>query len=98
MKTYAVAIAAAMTVLSLAASVHAEDKVSCTTESQDKWLTEDAVTAKLLEGGFQSVRSIKVEGEGCYEVKAIDKDGNKAEIYVNPMTAEIQQPENDGDE
>lgn len=62
----------------------AEDEANCTTASQDKWMTEDAVKAKAKEAGLD-VRRLKVEGS-CYEVYAIDAKGNKIEALFSPET------------
>jgi hypothetical protein len=40
------------------------------------------------EGMGYKVRQVKIE-DGCYEIYAIDKDGNRVEAYLNPVTAEI---------
>lgn len=54
---------------------------------QEKWMTEEAIKAKAAELGFDA-RKVKVE-DGCYEVYVIGKDGAKAELVMNPETAEV---------
>lgn len=54
---------------------------------QDKWMTEDALKAKAVEMGYD-VKKVKIE-KGCYEIYAIDKDGNKVEVLMNPETAAV---------
>jgi hypothetical protein len=34
------------------------------------------------------VRQVKVE-DGCYEIYAVDKNGQRIEAYFNPVTAEV---------
>lgn len=63
------------------------DDASCGNASRDQWMSEDAVKAKAAELGYE-VRKVKEE-DGCYEVYGIDKNGAKAEIYLNPVTGEV---------
>ncbi len=52
--------------------------------SHDQWQPEQALRAKL-EAEHWQIRRIKVEN-GCYEVYAIDADGNRKESYFDPRT------------
>lgn len=92
------AATAALGFAAAASAAYAESSVTCTSEPKDKWMSEEAITAKLLESGFQSVRKLKLEGNGCYEAYVIDKSGSKAEVYLNPMTAEIVKQKTEGDD
>lgn len=56
-------------------------------EPKDKWMSVEDITAKVVEQGYE-VRKIKVE-DGCYEAYAINKDGKKFELYMNPVTAAV---------
>lgn len=47
------------------------------------WLAKDAIKSKLGELGY-SVRKIEAE------VRATDKEGEKVELYGNPVTGEIK--------
>lgn len=80
----------------VAGTVMAEENRSCTTVSNDKWLTEDAVKAKAAEAGYD-VRKLKVEGS-CYEVYAIDAKGNKVEALFDPATGLQVGNENEGND
>ena len=80
----------------VAGTVMAEENRSCTTVSNDKWLTEDAVRAKAAEAGYD-VRKLKVEGS-CYEVYAIDAKGNKVEALFDPATGLQVGNENEGND
>lgn len=69
---------------SIAAPAFAADMCSV---PQDKWITEDALKAKAVELGYD-VKQVKIE-KGCYEIYAIDKDGKKVEVLMNPETAAV---------
>lgn len=52
-------LATAIATTLIARSAMAEENRSCTSFSNDKWLTKDAVKAKAAEAGYE-VRKIKV--------------------------------------
>lgn len=92
------ALAALTMVLGAAVAIpaDAEENGRCGSVPKEKWLTQDAAKAKLGELGYE-VRSIKAE-HGCYEAKAVDKNGVRLEIYVNPETGTpIRRTEGRGD-
>ena len=64
-----------------------DDSSLCGNAPKDQWMTTEAITAKAVEAGYD-VRQVKVE-DGCYEVYGIDAKGAKAEVYMNPVSAEI---------
>lgn len=68
----------------LAAPVLAEE-AECNVP-QDKWRPMEELKADLTAKGWD-ISKVKVD-EGCYEVYAKDKDGNKVEVYFNPETFE----------
>ena len=39
--------------------------------------------------GYKDIRTFKVTDGNCYEIYGYNKDGKKAEVYFNPVTAEI---------
>lgn len=51
------------------------------------WMTVAQITEKYTTAGYQ-VRNIKTDSRG-YELYAIDKDGNRIEVYLDPTTGEI---------
>ncbi|SMF64591.1 Peptidase propeptide and YPEB domain-containing protein [Tistlia consotensis] len=63
--------------LPAAASVHC-------TAPQGEWQPEAALRQQLEGQGWQ-IKRIKVD-EGCYEVYAHDKAGNRKEVYYDPRT------------
>lgn len=67
----------------------------CTTEPKDKWLSEDAMRAKILELGYK-IDVFKVE-DSCYEIYGYNKDGKMVEVYFNPVSAEIVEEEIEGE-
>ena len=83
-----------LTALAAGRPAFAEDEVSCGDTPKSQWMSEDAIKAKALEQGLD-VRQIKVEN-GCYEIKAIDKDGAKVERVLNPVTGAVVDTESNG--
>jgi hypothetical protein len=65
----------------------------CTTEPKEKWMTEEAMKAKIAEMGFK-VKTFKISGP-CYEIYGWNKDGKKAEVYFNPVDGSITKAEID---
>jgi hypothetical protein len=62
---------------------------SCTKEPKSKWMTEDAMKAKIDTLGYK-VKTFQVTGN-CYEIYGKDKDGKRAEVYFNPVSGDIVQ-------
>lgn len=67
---------------------------TCTTEAKDKWMTEEAMKAKVSEMGYQKIKTFKVSGS-CYEIYGYTKDNRKAEVYFNPVTGAVVKSEID---
>lgn len=61
---------------------------TCTTEPKAKWMSEEAIKAKIAALGYQQIRSFKVT-ESCYEIYGSNKDNKLVEVYFNPVTGEI---------
>ncbi|KJS40042.1 MAG: hypothetical protein VR70_06580 [Rhodospirillaceae bacterium BRH_c57] len=49
--------------------------------------TQDDIAA-MLKGQGYDVRKMDTE-HGCIEMKGMDKDGKRVEVYVHPVTAEV---------
>lgn len=62
---------------------------SCTTEPKSKWMSEDAMKAKIDALGYK-VKTFEITGN-CYDIYGKDKDGKRAEVYFNPVSGEIAQ-------
>lgn len=77
-----------ITIISLAmgSAVFATGKFHCN-EPRNEWKSMEEAKAKLESLGHK-VNRVK-EDDGCYELYAINKDGKKEEIYLNPKTLEI---------
>jgi len=67
---------------------------SCTTETKDKWMSEEAMKAKVAEMGYQKIKTFKVSGS-CYEIYGYTKDNKKAEVYFNPVSGAVVKSEID---
>jgi hypothetical protein len=74
------------------APLSAQAAPRCTTESKDKWLSEEAMKAKVSAMGYERIRTFKVSG-ACYEIYGYTKDGKKAEVYFNPVTGDVVKSE-----
>ncbi len=60
----------------------------CTAEPREKWMSEAAMQAKVADLGYDRIRTFKVSGD-CYEIYGYTKDGQKAEVYFNPVTGAV---------
>jgi hypothetical protein len=47
-------------------------------------MSEDATKDLLKQQGYKEVREIEVTDGNCYEVYAVDSQGEKVEIYLDP--------------
>ena len=61
---------------------------TCTSESKDKWISENEMKSKIASLGYQA-RVFKVTKGNCYEIYGRDKAGKRIEIYFNPVTGQI---------
>lgn len=61
---------------------------NCTSEAKSKWLTEDAMKAKVAEMGYKDIRTFKTSGN-CYEIYGMTNDGKRAEVYFNPVSGQV---------
>ncbi|HNP35275.1 MAG TPA: PepSY domain-containing protein [Woeseiaceae bacterium] len=59
---------------------------TCDSGPEENWQSPDVLEERLVEKGWE-VRRIKVDG-GCYEVYAIDENGQRVEVYFHPVTLE----------
>ena len=75
------------------APAFAGDDGDCAKAPRDQWLSKEAITARVSELGYK-VRRVKVE-DGCYEVYAFDKNGARAEIYIDPVSGRIMRARED---
>jgi hypothetical protein len=61
---------------------------TCTTEPKAKWMSEEAIKAKIAALGYNKIRSFKVT-ESCYEIYGANKENKLVEVYFNPVTGDI---------
>jgi hypothetical protein len=76
----------------LIAPLAAHANPTCTTEPKTRWMSEDAIKAKIAALGYQKIRSFKAT-ETCYEIYGSDKDDKLVEVYFNPVTGEVVPPD-----
>jgi hypothetical protein len=88
MKSITIASAFALALMS-GTAMASSDKCN---EPSDKWMSMDEARAKVTAMGYD-VRKVEVD-DGCYEAYGI-KNGRKYEVYINPVTAEIVELEED---
>jgi hypothetical protein len=76
--------------LVLGGPVFAEETL-CPRSPSDQLMTNDQLVAKAKAAGYD-VRGIQPR-DGCWELKGFDKNGNRVELHIDPVTAEIKQDE-----
>lgn len=81
----------AVGVVGLGQSARAGKNEACTKAPKEQWLTIEQLTAKLSEQGYK-VKKVEIE-DGCAEAKVEDKDGKKAELKLDPVTAAVVETE-----
>jgi hypothetical protein len=69
-------------------SVSALASPKCTSEPQNKWLTEAAMKEKIAALGYKDIRIFKKIGS-CYEIYGRTAGGKKAEVYFNPVDGSV---------
>lgn len=60
----------------------------CTSAPKSQWLSQDAMKAKVKQGGY-TYKVFKVTTGNCYEIYGQDKDGKRVEIYFDPVSGAI---------
>ena len=64
----------------------------CTEEPKDKWQDQEAFQKDLKEKGYK-IKVFKVTRGDCYEIYGWNKDGERVEIYFNPVSGDIVKEE-----
>lgn len=59
---------------------------TCDSGPEEGWQKQEVLEQRLEDQGW-TVRRIKVDG-GCYEVYALDAEGQRVEAYFHPVTLE----------
>lgn len=70
--------------LSLSFTANATGLATCESGPEEGWEPTEKLEQQLVDKGWK-VRRIKVDG-GCYEVYAIDENGERVEAYFHPET------------
>ena len=65
------------------------DDLECTTADKASWLSEETTKDLLLSQGYKQVREIEVTDGQCYEVYAVDAQGEKVELYLDPTDGHL---------
>lgn len=81
--------------LALMVGSSAYAKKDCTDAPKEKWMSE-ADFKKKMEGEGYKIRKFKTPGT-CYEIYGTNKEGQKVEIYFNPVDASIVKSEVEDD-
>lgn len=84
---------AAMLVSITAVSAAQADDDHCPRVPVDRWMSEQQIRERATGLGLE-VRKIEVD-DGCYEVKARNRDGRKLEVRFHPETGEQVSVEDD---
>jgi hypothetical protein len=65
----------------------------CGTTDKASWMSIAGITAKAEASGLE-VRKVEASG-GCYEVYGIDKQGQRVEAYLHPVSGAVVKTEID---
>lgn len=65
------------------------DELKCTEAQESSWMSQDATKDLLMKQGFKEVRDIEVTDGKCYEVYAVDSQGAKVELYLDPTSGSV---------
>lgn len=85
--------ASALAALLFSPAAGATGLATCDSGPQSGWQGTEVLQEQLVAAGWQ-VRMIKEDG-GCYEVYAIDDQGERVEAYFDPVTLERVPVEDD---
>lgn len=61
---------------------------TCTQAEPSTWQNQDKFQAQLVEQGYQ-IKKFKVTDGNCYEIYGKNKQGQKVEIYFNPVDGKV---------
>ena len=89
MTKYLILIATLSTVAFTGPSFAESGEPTCVTTGTK--LSKAAIKAKATDMGYD-VRRVKTEN-GCFEVKAIAKDGSRVDVFMDPTTGKVLQIE-----
>jgi len=81
------ALAAAVVAVAATAAQAGSFDRPCTTAPQSQWMSIEALQAKVEALGYR-VQKAKLK-KACGEIYALDKDGGRVELFVDPTSGEI---------
>ena len=88
MRKIAIIAAAALVSISAFATARAESLGRpCTTAPESQWLSLEALKAKVEAQGYK-VQKAKLKA-ACGEIYALDKNGARTELFVDPTSGQI---------
>ena len=64
----------------------------CTDAPQSEWMDQDAFQQQLVEQGYKIDEFVVTDGS-CYEIYGLNQQGQKVEIYFNPVNGDIVKEE-----
>ncbi|MBU1331744.1 MAG: PepSY domain-containing protein [Gammaproteobacteria bacterium] len=64
----------------------------CTTADKAQWQDQDKFQADLKAQGYQ-INKFKVTSGNCYEIYGFNKEGQKVEIYFDPVDGKVVKSE-----
>nr|WP_136252183.1 PepSY domain-containing protein [Ningiella ruwaisensis] len=79
-------------VIGLSACGVGSEETMCTSEPESAWMDQEQFQQGLTTSGY-NINEFKVTGGNCYEIYGTDMNGNKVEIYFNPVNGEIVKQE-----
>lgn len=79
------------TLLATAFSAQVFAGADCPEHPQDSWIPEAQMKEKIVEMGY-TIDLFKID-DHCYEIYGKNTNGEKVEVYFNPVTAEIVEEE-----
>lgn len=74
------------------AASHAADP-HCTDADKSTWLPPAQVQQMLKQHGFSDVGAVKTSSGNCYVVPAIDSQGRKVNLHLDPTNGAIESVE-----
>ncbi len=64
----------------------------CAEQQTDQWLSEDDMKARIAEMGF-TYDKFKISRGNCYEIYGHNADGEKVEVYFDPLSGDVVEQE-----
>lgn len=64
----------------------------CTSAPKSEWQDQDLFQQNLLNQGYK-IDKFVVTGGNCYEIYGLNKEGQKVEIYFNPVSGDVVKEE-----